>query len=246
MGSSPSSVEKPVLSMSEESKASQVEWRDHIGDLLRCEGIVQQEFVPPGRTIGLLPGVLQHLMDKSVHNVRIYGGTRTVWCTRKCPVAQCMVGEQLLVAKSWVWCHTFLTRIMWRLVISPVSENEICTTRVPFPRIPWASEPVTTRRLLKSFSAGFLVAWAQKGTTVKGTTTNGNNENRTFRYGRCVGTFGYALICVSFKISNSPVLLIMRCYAARDHTILTTVTTCTRRCVNLCTVVEYDCQILWA
>jgi hypothetical protein len=46
-----SCVKKPVLSMSEESKASQVEWREHIGDLLCCETINQQEFLSPGRTI---------------------------------------------------------------------------------------------------------------------------------------------------------------------------------------------------
>jgi len=44
-------VEKPVLPMSEESKAGQVEWREHIGDLLWCEAINQQDFLSPGRTI---------------------------------------------------------------------------------------------------------------------------------------------------------------------------------------------------
>jgi hypothetical protein len=27
--------------------------------------------------------------------------------------------QQFLVSKSWLWFHTFLTWIMWRLVISP-------------------------------------------------------------------------------------------------------------------------------
>jgi len=45
------SVEKPVLSMSEERKASQMECDEYIGDLLCCEAIVRQEFLSPGRTI---------------------------------------------------------------------------------------------------------------------------------------------------------------------------------------------------
>jgi hypothetical protein len=44
-------VEKPVVSMSEEIKASQIEWRELIGDLLCYEGIVEQKFLSSGQTI---------------------------------------------------------------------------------------------------------------------------------------------------------------------------------------------------
>jgi hypothetical protein len=163
---------------------------------------------------------------------------------RKCSGAHCMVGEQFLVANSWLWFHTFLTRIMWRHVISPSFrewnlhyKGAVSTNSLSF----WTSHHTQFAKVIFS---GVSSCVGSEGNAVKGTTTNGNKAKRIFRCGRGVGTFGYALIWVSLKISNPPVLLRMWCYVARDHTIPTTVTTC--RCVNLVSVVEYDCLILWA
>lgn len=114
---------------------------------------------------------------------------------------------QFLVAKSWLRFHTFLTRIMWRLVISPsfrewnlrykgaVSTNSLNS---------WTNHYMRFPKACCSRVCGRNVAWTQKGTTLKATTTTRIKKKLVFCYGRGLGTFRYAFVCVSLKISNSP------------------------------------------
>jgi len=117
--------------------------------------------------------------------------------------------HQSLVAKSWLWFHTFLTRIMRRLVFSPSFrewnlryQGAVSTNSLNF----WTSH--YTRFPKACFSGvsciGRNVAWTQKGTTLKATTTARIKEKLVFSYGLGLGTFRYAFICISLKISNSP------------------------------------------
>jgi hypothetical protein len=130
-----------------------------------------------------------------------------------------------------------------------VSENEICVTRAPFPRIPWNSEPVTTRGFQKLVSAGFLVVeetlrelrrvllWRRQ--------QRPESKERVYFVTDAVWELCDTLSFVlASRSATRQVFLRMRCYAARSHTILKTATSC--RCVNLCSDLEYGCLILWA
>lgn len=116
--------------------------------------------------------------------------------------------QQFLVAISWLWFHTFLTRIMWRLVISPsfrewnlsytgaVSTNSLNFWTSHYTRFPKACFSGVS-------SSGRNDAWTQKGTTLKATATTTIKEKRVFYDGRGLRTFRYAFVCVGLKISNS-------------------------------------------
>jgi len=91
--------------------------------------------------------------------------------------------QQLLVAKSCLWFHTFLTRIMCRLVISTsfrewnlcykgsVSTNSLNFWTRHYTRFPKAYFSGVS-------SSGRNVAWTQKGTTLKATATTRVKEKR--------------------------------------------------------------------
>jgi hypothetical protein len=116
--------------------------------------------------------------------------------------------QQFLVAKSWLCFHTFLTPIMWRLVISPSIrewnlryKGAVSTNFLNF----WTGHCMRFPKACCSgvSSSGRNVAWTQKGATLKATTTTRIKEKLVFCYGRGQRTFRYAFVCFSLKISNS-------------------------------------------
>jgi hypothetical protein len=157
--------------------------------------------------------------------------------------------QQFLVVKSWLWFHTFLPRIMWRLVISPSFrecnlryKGAVSTNSMNF----WTSHYT---RFPKAYwngvsTSGRNVAWTQKGTTLKTTITTRIKEKRVFFTDAIWELFDTLSFVLASRSATHQVFLRMWCYAARNHTILKTATSC--RCVNLCSVLEYDCLILWA
>lgn len=116
--------------------------------------------------------------------------------------------HQSLIAKSWLCFHTFLTRIMRRHVFSPSFrewnlryKGAVPTNFLNF----WTSHYTQFPKVCFSGVSGIgrNVTWTQKDTTLKETTTARIKEKRVFCYGRGLGTFRYAFVCISLKISNS-------------------------------------------
>lgn len=113
--------------------------------------------------------------------------------------------QQFWVAKSWICFHAFLTRIVWRLEISPSFrewnlryKGAVSTNSLNF----WTGHYM---RFPKACCSGVSSSGrTQKGTTLKATTTTRIKEKLVFCYGRGQRTFRYAFGCFSLKISNSP------------------------------------------
>jgi hypothetical protein len=139
-----------------------------------------------------------------------------------------------------------LCGVLWFLL---VTENEICTTRAPFPRIPWTSGPVTTRGFQKPVAAGFLVVaeTLRELRKVLLWRRQQRPESKKSLYfvtdavWELFDTLSFVLASIS---ATHQVFLRVWCYAARNHAILNTATSC--RCVNFCSDLECDCLILWA